>query len=273
MKAFIGVLAVLLLVFGASVIYFRGDFNVDKKLTIENGQLTKGKAETQKTGAVAGQSTPVVTPKFSSLEVLQSEIPALKVSESRTLTAVAKDETGALVSVEANWRLSNPNLGTLSTVIGTETKFTARKIGKVKVLVSYKEWKTEKEFEVLSGTVAGVTTSVVSTAPTTTASTTSTGNVGVGSTLPPVAPFEIKLYDPTGSRFNIGESRSFTAQVQYTDNSVKTPDLDWLISPSDLGSLDRSKGASVSFKALKSGSGTIKATLGNLSSSLYLQVN
>lgn len=275
MKAFVAVLAVLLLLFGASIIYFRGDFNLGKNLSpkvSESKDQKTGpgaKTETAPSAPVAANPTPEAT-KYTTLEIRQNKLGAIKIGEERIYTAVARDDTGAAITVDAGWSLTSPNLGSLSLAQGPETKFTAKAPGKGKILASFKEIKAEKDIEVGSGAVAGAT---VKNSTTATTNSTTIYAVGTSSQSTEVKPYAIRLYDPSGNRFNVGETRTFTSQVQYTDNSVKTPDLTWSVDPSDLGSLDKTKGSSVTFRANRGGSGTLKAVLDNLSASLYIQIN
>lgn len=277
MKAFVGVLGVLLLLFGASIIYFRGDFNVggktsNKVISNKGNESNDQKKEVNQAPTITSNPAPVVVSKYTTLEIRQNKLGSAKIGETRIYTAVAKDETGAVVTVDAQWSLAKPSLGSLSLASGPETKFVAQTSGKGKILASFKDLKAEKEVEVGAGAVAGVTTGVPVTSATQTSSTTVYA-VGTTAQSTEIKPYAIYLYDPSGNRFNIGESRTFTSQVQYVDNNVKTPELIWSVEPSDLGTLDKTKGSSVIFKASRSGSGNLKATFENLSASLYIQVN
>lgn len=279
MKAFIAVFAIVLLAFGASILYYRGDFGVPGKSpttlpsstqsTLKDNSPSNPGSSFNIAGSPIAPSTlgstatpPVVVPTYSSLAIAQDPSGSVKEQSTVSLKSTAKDKNGTLVSVGATWVVDDSNIGTLSTTSGTEVTFTAKKAGKIKVTASYQSL------------TAFVTITVVSKEPVLGATTSgSTNTPPAQPTKPAVTPVEIRLYDTNGSRLNNGDTRTYTAQVFYSDGTLKSVDVNWSLDPGDLGSLNRTKGSSVDFKATRSGSGNLKASLGNLSSSLYIQVN
>lgn len=213
-----------------------------------------------------GVTTPppaVVTPTYLSLTINQDPAGSVKEEASATLKTMAKDSGAALVNVAASWTVADSSIGTLSGTPGTEVTFTAKKAGKTKVTASFQSLKATTTITVISkDPVLGATTAPPA--------------------KPAVTPVEIRLYDgnstgdpnnQNGTSFKVGDSRSFSAKVFYSDGTLRSVDVNWSVDPSDLGSLNRTKGSSVDFKASRNGSGNLKATLDNLSTSLYIQVN
>ena len=280
MRAFIAVFAIVLLAFGASILYYRGDFGpIGKNPTPTSTDQT---ANTSTVGIPAnpssafniaqGPSTSTNTtgntisqtanpPTYVSLSVTPSPIGSIKVGDTKDLKAMAKDKSGVLVNVNATWTVVDSGVGDLSNSQGTSTTFTAKKVGKTKVTATYQD---------LMNTVD---VSVIAKTPVLGAATDTTGTGTTASVKPAVTPVEIRLYDTNGTRLNNGDTRNYTAQVFYSDGSLKSVDVNWSVDPGDLGTLSRTKGSSVDFKASRTGNGNLKATLGNLSASLYIQVN
>jgi|GEM_PF-3809695 hypothetical protein len=273
MKSFIAVFAVVLLAFGASILYYRGDFGSSSQTPAPKNESTQSTpkvnspsnpgssfdiAAKPNSSSTLGATTtpPVAEPTYLSLVINQTPTGSVKEQASVNFKSTAKDKNGALVGVAANWSVTDASVGTLSATSGTDVTFAAKKVGKTKVTASYQSL------------TATVTVTVVSAGPVLGAET-----AAPAPEKPAVTPVEIRLYDTNGSRLNSGDTRTYTAQVFYSDNSLKSVDVAWSVDPGDLGSLNKTKGSSVDFKAGRSGSGTLKATLNNLTSSLYLQVN
>lgn len=273
MKTFLAVFAVILLAFGASILYYRGDFGGQKNSTKPANQVTDNgnvadvnssnitqPANPPKETKVLAETT--TTFQFVSLEIKQVIAGNIKVGQSMTFTVLGKDKDGKKATVPAAWLLSDTSVASLDKNEGEEVVLTGLKIGKTKLTAAANNLNTSVNLVIVAAPVLAATT---------------TSNTGVGTTTPAatvqIKPYAIYLFDPNGNRFNVGETRTFTSQVQYTDNSVKTPDLNWSLDPSDLGSLDHTSGSSVTFKANRSGNGSLKAVFGNLTSSLQIQVN
>lgn len=291
MKTFLVVFAVVLLVFGASILYYRNggapvpsvqngtnqsnSQNKSNPVSVNlpsqsNSSVTSNLTSGNTQGAQTGASN------YSSLEIRSAQTGSLKVGESRTFSAVAIDSSGAAVSVNASWSVSNPSLGTITSTSGTEVKFTAKKEGSGNLVAVYQSLKAEKAVSVAvsSTTLSASTANTAGTAPTPAAKPVTTYAVGTPAEGTEVKPYEIRITDPSGGRFNVGDSRTFTAQVLYTDNSLKTVNLTWSLNPGGLGSLNTNNGSSVTFTAQSAQSGgTLTATLGNISSSVYIQIN
>lgn len=271
MKAFIAVFAIVLLAFGASILYYRGDFGAFNKPVATTSTSTQSTPNTNSQSnpgssfdiaknpvspSTLGTATPppAVVPTYLSLAITQDPVGSVKEEASVNLMSTAKDKNGALVSVGSSWAVADSSIGSLSATSGADVTFVAKKAGKTKVTASFQSLKST------------ITVTVTAKEPVLGATTTAPAK-------PAVTPVEIRLYDTNGSRMSTGDTRTFTAQVFYSDGTLKSVDVNWSVDPSDLGSLSRTKGSSVDFKASRSGGGTLRASLDNLSSSLYIQVN
>ncbi len=263
MKAFLVIFSIFLLVFGASILYYRsGPSGGGGTLPPGPGKGSKNPAASASAGFLANKilSGEVGPEKvdYRKLEIRQDKSGSLKSGESRIFTAVAEDDKGVKLTVAVAWLSANPLLGNLSGTLGSETKFTAVKEGQGKIMAQLESLKAEKEIIVSGGSLAPAGQTLLST----------NGQVTV-----PVRAMEIRIYDPSGARFNVNESRTYTAKVLYANSQEKKVEIDWGLKPADLGSLNKVKGSEVVFTARRSGGGILKAAFEGLSASLYLQVN
>ena len=276
MRAFIAVFAIVLLAFGASILYYRGDFGGPAKpdtTTISSTQSTSDGtppsnpgsafdiAQSPNSPTTLGAATPA--PAYSSLSITQTPTGNIQVGNSVDFKAMGKDtKTAALVNVNADWTVSDATIGTLTSSKGESTTFNGLKPGTAKITAKYQSLTATTNAVVVAKVLGTPTNST--TAPTTTTTTPAK---------PAVTAVEIRLYDTNGTRLNSGDTRTYTAQVFYSDGTLKSVDVNFSVDPGDLGTLNRTKGSSVDFKASRSGNGSLKATLGNLTSSLHIQIN
>lgn len=268
MKAFIAVFAIVLLAFGASILYYRGDFGLSKKTPVTTvSQTPSNSTATPPTNPgsafdiAKGPATPpevlglpATQPVYTLLSIKRGFEGNVEVGSSLDLKVMAKDSGEALVNVEGTWSVSDSSVGSLSGASGTSVTFNGLKPGTAKITAKYRSLVNSINVMVVAKVLGATATPVTPAKPAVTA-------------------VEIRLYDTNGSRLNNGDTRTYTAQVYYSDGTLKSVDVNWSVDPTDLGSLSRTKGSSVDFKASRSGSGNLKATLGNLSTSLYVQVN
>ena len=278
MKTFLVIFSIVLLAFGASILYYRSGSGKPNSPSSSNS-TTSGKPATsnpvasvpsqnsgQSAADVLSETTgPAPSVKLLSLEIRQSQTGILNVGKQRVYTGVAKDETGAVVTVGVAWSLSNVSLGTLSTTQGSETVLTAKKVGVGKMLASFENLKAERDLEVgaLTGPVLG------------SATTNPPSQIDSAvQAVPNPKPVELRIYDTSGRRFNVNESRTYNGRVLYSDNTErKVETITWSVDPSDLGSLNSATGTDVTFTAKRTGTGSLKASFENLSTSVYLLVN
>lgn len=280
MRAFLAVFAIVLLAFGASILYYRGDFGLPGKTQTATTNSTQSTetgtppsnpgstfdiAQSPNSGAPALGTTSVT---YSTISIQQDPVGSVEVGKSVDFKALGKVAgSGAPLPVNATWTLADISLGTLSNTQGTSVNFTATKAGATKITAKLQNLVATSNVTVKAA-VLGTTSNQTNTqTPATTTTTTTT------TAKPAVTPVEIRLYDTNGSRLNTGDTRTYTAQVFYSDGTLKATNVNWSLNPGDLGTLNRTKGSSVDFKANRSGNGTLNATLGSLSASLYIQVN
>lgn len=282
MRAFLAVFAIVLLAFGASILYYRGDFGLPGKTqtattspaqSTETGTPPSNPGSTfdiaQSPNSTTTLGTTSVT--YSTISIQQDPVGSVQVGNSVDLKALGKvASSGALLPVSTTWSLADANLGTLSGSQGVSVTFTAAKAGTAKITAKLQNLTATANVTVKSSVLGSSANQ--SNTPTSGSSTTTTPPAG-GPAKPAVTAVEIRLFDTNGSRLNTGDTRTYTAQVFYSDGTLKSTDVNWSVNPGDLGSLNRTKGSSVGFKANRSGNGTLTATLGSLSASLYLQVN
>ncbi len=262
MKVFLFVLSFILILFGVSIWYYRsspeGGFSLPKiKLPLTSGGAKS--RETASTGSADGSVLSGKTEEYKGLEIVEGTSGDLRVGQNRVFLSVAKLENGGSVSVVGNWSLSNNSVGSLGPIKGSETNFSATNIGKTILFVSYQNLKAEKEL-VVSGAVLGTNTSVSAT----------TGPNPTAQVAPTVT--AVNIYDPDGRRLSVGDSRNFKAKVLFSDGAEKELEVDWSLS-GDLGTLSRVHGQDTDFKALKMGSGQVKASYQGTSAMLAIQIN
>ncbi len=261
MKVFLFVLAFILILFGASIWYYRASpgggspisFFGNKNTASKEGNVLSGKTQTE---------------NYKTLEVIEGTTGKLSVGAKRVFFAVAKTETGGSVSVNGNWNLSDKTIATIDSPQGTETSMTASKEGKTILFLSYQNLKAEKQINV-SGVVLGSNVS-----PSPTPSSTPKPSLTTAPTTAVASPrvLAINIYDPDGRRMVVGDQRNFQAKVATSDGKEKIVDVDWSLS-ADLGTLNRVHSSSTDFKALKMGNGVLTATYQGVSASISLQVN
>lgn len=256
MKAFLFVLAFILILFGVSIWYYRASPDGGSPISFFGNKNTGNKDGNVPSGKTAEN--------YKTLEVVEGTTGKLSVGAKRVFFAVAKTETGGSVSVSGNWSLSDSAIAAIDSTQGTETTITPSKEGKATLFLSYQNLKAEKQINV-GGVILG---SNVSPSPTPKPSATIT----TITTVAPLRVLAVNIYDPDGRRMVVGDQRNFQAKVIMSDGKEKVVDVDWSLS-GDLGTLNRVHASSTDFKALKMGSGTLRATYQSVTSSIPLQVN
>jgi len=264
MKVFLFVLSFILILFGASIWYYRASPSGSSPLSFFSQKNTDSG---NKDGSVlSGKTQPE---NYKTLEVVEGTTGKWDVGQKRVFFAVAKTGTGGSVSVSGNWSLSDDTVGKIDSKDGTETTMTASKEGKVILFLSYQDLKAEKQINV-GGAVLGSnvfpspTLSPTIKPPSETAAPTATPTS--------LRVLTVNIYDPDGRRMSVGDQRNFQAKVVMSDGKEKVVDVDWSLS-GDLGTLSRVHASNTDFKALKMGNGSLIATYQGVSASLSLQVN
>lgn len=263
MKIFLFVLAFILILFGASIWYYRASpggglpisFFSQKNTDSGNkdGNVLSGKTEAE---------------NYKTLEVVEGTTGKWGVGAKRVFFAVAKTDTGGSVSVSGNWSLSDSAIGVIDSPDGTETTMTAIKEGQTTLFLSYQNLKAEKQISI-GGAVLG---SNVSLSPTPSPTPKPSVTTAPTATVAPPRVLAVNIYDPDGRRMVVGDQRNFQAKVVMSDGKEKIVDVDWSLN-ADLGTLSRVHSSGTDFKALKMGNGVLTATYQGVSASISLQVN